>query len=66
VAAGALLAFDDMFEHAAWNCPEQTRVVLILDRWNPDLSETKRAAVTDLVEAIGDFNQACELPAAQA
>jgi aspartate beta-hydroxylase len=31
-------------------------VVLILDSWNPDLSEVERAAVTDLVAAIGDFN----------
>ncbi|MEO8809663.1 MAG: aspartyl/asparaginyl beta-hydroxylase domain-containing protein [Rhodanobacter sp.] len=50
------VTFDDTFEHEAWNHSGQTRVVLILDCWNPDLSEAEQAAVTDLVEAIGDFN----------
>jgi aspartate beta-hydroxylase len=61
---GQCVTFDDTFEHEAWNRSDQTRVVLIFDNWNPDLSEAERAAVTDLVEAIGDFNQSCELPAA--
>ena len=50
------VTFDDTFEHEAWNRSTQTRVVLILDSWNPDLSEAERAAVTDLVAVIGDFN----------
>lgn len=60
---GRCVTFDDTYEHEAWNRSEQTRVVLILDSWHPDLSEAERAAVTDLVEAIGDFNQSCSLPA---
>jgi aspartate beta-hydroxylase len=59
---GRCVTFDDTYEHEAWNRSEQTRVVLILDSWHPDLSEVERAAVTDLVEAIGDFNQSCEMP----
>jgi aspartate beta-hydroxylase len=58
--AGRCVTFDDTFEHEAWNDSTQTRVVLILDSWNPDLSEAERAAVTDLVAAIGDFNRATE------
>jgi aspartate beta-hydroxylase len=50
------VTFDDTFEHEAWNRSDQTRVVMILDSWNPDLSEAERAALTDLVAAIGDFN----------
>lgn len=50
------VTFDDTFEHEAWNRSGDTRVVLILDSWNPDLSEAERAAVTDLVAAIGDLN----------
>ena len=61
---GRCVTFDDTWEHEAWNRSEQTRVVLILDNWHPDLSEAERAAVTDLVEVIGDFNQSCEIPAA--
>ncbi|HET6431889.1 aspartyl/asparaginyl beta-hydroxylase domain-containing protein [Dyella sp.] len=61
---GSCVTFDDTFEHEAWNRSEATRVVLILDSWNPDLTAAEQAAVTDLVQAIGDFNAACELPAA--
>lgn len=57
---GRCVTFDDTFEHEAWNRSAQTRVVLILDSWNPDLSEAERLAITDIVEAIGDFNQATE------
>lgn len=58
---GKCVTFDDTFEHEAWNHSEQTRVVLILDSWNPDLTEVEQAAITDLVEAIGEFNDTCEL-----
>lgn len=59
---GRCVTFDDTYEHEAWNNSTETRVVLILDSWNPDLSEAERAAVTDLVASIGDFNRACEVP----
>ena len=59
---GRCVTFDDTWEHEAWNRSGQLRVVLILDSWHPDLSEAERAAVTDLVEAIGDFNRSCQLP----
>ncbi|RUL70288.1 aspartyl/asparaginyl beta-hydroxylase domain-containing protein [Dyella choica] len=55
---GRCVTFDDTFEHEAWNRSEQTRAVLILDSWNPDLSEAECAAVTELIGAIGDFNAA--------
>ncbi|MEO5812009.1 MAG: aspartyl/asparaginyl beta-hydroxylase domain-containing protein [Rhodanobacter sp.] len=66
---GRCVTFDDTFEHEAWNHSTQTRAVLILDSWNPDLSAAEQAAVTDLVAAIGDFNRSTEaavssLPAA--
>ena len=54
---GRCVTFDDTFEHEAWNHSGQTRVVLIMDSWNPDLTEVERLAVTDLVAAIGDFNR---------
>ena len=58
---GRCVTFDDTFEHEAWNRSGETRVVLILDNWNPDLTEAERAAVAELVGAIGDFNRECEL-----
>ncbi len=57
---GRCVTFDDTFEHEAWNDSARTRVVLILDSWNPDLSAAEQAAVTDLVAAIGDFNRATD------
>lgn len=59
---GRCVTFDDTFEHEAWNRSSETRVVLIVDSWNPDLSEAEREAVADLVGAIGDFNRASEIP----
>jgi aspartyl/asparaginyl beta-hydroxylase (cupin superfamily) len=56
---GRCVTFDDTFEHEAWNRSEQTRVVLILDIWNPHLTAVEREAITTLVEAIGDFNREC-------
>jgi aspartate beta-hydroxylase len=55
---GHCVTFDDTFEHEAWNRSNETRVVLILDSWNPDLTAAECAAVTELIEAIGDFNAA--------
>jgi len=55
---GRCVVFDDTYEHEAWNRSDRTRVVLILDTWHPDLTDVERAAVTDLVEAIGAFNSA--------
>jgi aspartate beta-hydroxylase len=59
---GRCVTFDDTYEHEAWNRSDKTRVVVIMDSWNPDLTEVERVAVTDLVEAIGDFNRASEMP----
>lgn len=60
---GRCVTFDDTVEHEAWNKSSQTRVILLFDSWNPDLTEIERLAVTDLVETIGDFIAACRLPA---
>ncbi|MGH8122383.1 MAG: aspartyl/asparaginyl beta-hydroxylase domain-containing protein [Rudaea sp.] len=56
---GQCFTFDDTFEHEAWNRGESTRVVMLLDCWNPYLTEVEREAVALLVGAIGDFNREC-------
>ncbi|HEX8262880.1 MAG TPA: aspartyl/asparaginyl beta-hydroxylase domain-containing protein, partial [Allosphingosinicella sp.] len=38
-------AFDDTIEHEAWNDSGEPRTILILDAWNPLLTEAERAAV---------------------
>ena len=55
---GEAIAFDDTYEHEAWNRGSRTRVVLIIDVWNPQLTAAERDAVAVLVAAMGDFNKA--------
>ena len=43
---GRAFAFDDTIEHEAWNHSERRRAVLILDCWNPHISEREQAAIT--------------------
>ena len=57
---GRVVVFDDTYEHEAWNRSSEPRVVLIFDVWNPYLTEVERAAVADIVEAIGGFREAME------
>jgi aspartyl/asparaginyl beta-hydroxylase (cupin superfamily) len=42
---GEAWAFDDTIEHEAWNDSGQVRAILILDVWNPLLTEAEKAAV---------------------
>jgi len=42
---GEAFAFDDTIEHEAWNRSDRDRAVLILDCWNPHLSEHEREMI---------------------
>jgi aspartate beta-hydroxylase len=55
---GEAIAFDDTYEHEAWNRGSSTRVVLIIDVWNPNLTAAECDAVAVLAETLGDFNKA--------
>ena len=57
---GKVVVFDDTFEHEAWNRSDRVRVILLMDIWNPHVTEVERAAVADLVAAIGDFRKQVE------
>jgi aspartate beta-hydroxylase len=59
-AEGRAVVFDDTYEHEAWNRSASTRVVLIFDMWNPYLTDIERAALADLIAAIGDFRETVE------
>jgi aspartate beta-hydroxylase len=48
---GRAFAFDDTIEHEAWNRSEHDRAILIVDVWNPYLSDHERAMVCRLYEA---------------
>jgi len=57
---GRTVIFDDTYEHEAWNRSREVRVVLIADVWNPHLSEVERAAIADVIIAIGDLRIAAD------
>ena len=56
---GECITFDDTFLHEAWNRSDRTRAVLILDVWNPYLSDIEKAGITALIAAIRQFNREC-------
>ena len=53
-APGEVLAFDDTYEHEAWNRSGAVRAVLLMDAWNPHLTEVER---TVLPRVIGTMNE---------
>jgi aspartyl/asparaginyl beta-hydroxylase (cupin superfamily) len=48
---GRAFAFDDTIEHEAWNRGDRDRAVLIIDVWNPYLSDHERAMICRLYGA---------------
>ena len=50
---GQAFAFDDTIEHEAWNRSEHDRAVLIIDVWNPHLSDHEREMVCRFYRAAG-------------
>ena len=52
---GEALIFDDSFEHEAWNKSGDTRVILLFERWRPEISLEERAALTKIFETINDY-----------
>lgn len=53
---GELMLFDDSFQHEAWNDSDETRVVLIFDTWNPQLSAAEREGFSEVLQAAQRFN----------
>ena len=47
---GEAFAFDDTIEHEAWTRSDKDRAVLILDCWNPHLSEHERDMICRLFD----------------
>ena len=49
---GEPILFDDTYEHEAWNRSDEQRLILLMDCWNPHLTEAEKEAVRCVVEAI--------------
>ncbi|XP_055374605.1 aspartyl/asparaginyl beta-hydroxylase isoform X2 [Condylostylus longicornis] len=45
---GKFLIFDDSFEHEVWHNGTSPRLVLIVDIWHPDLSESERKSLSPI------------------
>ena len=60
--AGEILAFDDSFEHEAWNNSGSERVVLIFEAHHPDLSLEERRAIEFVFEARDRWRQSRRVP----
>ncbi|WP_454278878.1 aspartyl/asparaginyl beta-hydroxylase domain-containing protein [Sphingomonas sp. Marseille-Q8236] len=60
---GQAFAFDDTIEHEAWNDSAELRAVLILDAWNPHLTDEERAMLQNLFVALGKIEGAKALAA---
>lgn len=52
---GELLMFDDTYQHEAWNRSTHTRIILLMDCWNPHLTDVERQACKQLIEMIGSL-----------
>ena len=54
---GRCMVFDDSIVHEAWNDSDQTRVVLIFDLWNPQLTLPEREGLALVIEHITMLNR---------
>lgn len=45
---GKLFVFDDSWEHEVWHRGDSYRLVLIVDVWHPDLTETERKTLSPI------------------
>jgi tetratricopeptide (TPR) repeat protein len=52
---GKAWLFDDSIEHEAWNDSDETRIILMIDVWNPRVSEAERPLISELLNGMRDF-----------
>ena len=52
---GQAWVFDDTLEHEAWNGSDEPRAILILDIWNPFLTDAERALVSATTAAMNEY-----------
>lgn len=60
---GEIFAFDDSFEHEAWNRSNAERVVLIFESHHPDLRPEERTAIEHAFETRGRWLKERRVPA---
>ena len=45
---GKVLIFDDSYEHEVWHNGTETRLILIVDVWHPDIPKSRRSLLTPI------------------
>jgi hypothetical protein len=51
---GKAMVFDDSYDHEVWNRTEETRVLLLVDIWHPDISNAEKQ---EIVKVFQDARQ---------
>jgi aspartate beta-hydroxylase len=54
---GKAWVFDDTIEHEAWNDSNEPRYILIIDLWNPYLTQAEREWVRTATAAIAEYGR---------
>jgi aspartate beta-hydroxylase len=54
---GEAWVFDDTIEHEAWNQSDEPRYILIIDIWNPLLTEAEREWVRIATTAVAEYRR---------
>jgi aspartyl/asparaginyl beta-hydroxylase (cupin superfamily) len=52
---GEAWVFDDTMEHEAWNDSDETRVIAMIDTWNPLLTAAERELVSGLLNGLSAY-----------
>jgi hypothetical protein len=47
---GSVIVFDDAYNHEVWNDTHESRVILLVDIWHPDVQEVEKKAIVDLFQ----------------
>jgi aspartate beta-hydroxylase len=55
---GELMMFDDTYLHEAWNRSDRSRVIVLMDCWNPHLTPVEREAVKAFIETVSGLDPA--------
>lgn len=57
---GGVMAFDDTYEHEAWNRSDSVRAVLLMDAWNPHLTEDEKRVLPHLLGTMSQISAESE------
>ncbi len=51
---GSAIVLDDSYVHEVWNDSEETRVLLLLDLWHPDVKMVERERISKMFDYARD------------